>query len=297
MQRNRPIADTLASENPTISVEFFPPKDEKGAKQILATAEKLRERVSPDFVSITYGAGGTTRERTFRQARILKDDCGFEVMPHLTCVGSSRKELIEIVGEYEEAGFCNFMLLRGDPPKDAENFQPHPDGLRYGSDLVQLVRENFSGFSLGVGGYPETHPEAPSPEVDLKNLKTKVDAGASFITTQLFYDNADFFRFVDRCRKIGIQVPIIPGLMPILSLKQSTRFCKMCGANIPGDLRRKLEDAGGDTKRETTVGIEWTLDQIRELRRRDVNAFHFYILNRSRSTLEVVEKLREEGVI
>ncbi|MEX0326441.1 MAG: methylenetetrahydrofolate reductase, partial [Puniceicoccaceae bacterium] len=198
MLKNRPIGELLARSGPVISVEFFPPKDDAGGEQIVETARAIREQVNPDFVSITYGAGGTTRERTFRYASILKDEYGFEVMPHLTCVGSSKEELVEIIKGYQEAGFCNIMALRGDPPKGESTFTPHPDGLPYAQDLVRLIRGGFAGFSIGVAGYPEVHPEAPSAELDLQYLKEKVDAGASFITTQLFYDNRKFLSFVER---------------------------------------------------------------------------------------------------
>ncbi len=291
MNKNRPIGELLAQGGPIVSVEFFPPKDERGGEQIVQAAREIREHLQPDFVSITYGAGGSTRERTFRYAGILKDEYGFEVMPHLTCVGSSRTELLSIIEEYQRSGFCNIMALRGDPPTGSDTFEPHPDGLAYANDLVQLIRQHVAGFSIGVAGYPEVHPEAPSAEVDIAHLKNKVDAGASFITTQLFYDNANFLAFVEQCRKAGIKVPIIPGLMPIRSAKQARRFCR----HIPAQLEEALEQAGEDAAAVKEVGIDWTHRQIADLMDHGINAFHLYIMNRSGMAVEVIKRLRQSG--
>lgn len=293
MHKNRPISDLLARQRPILSVEFFPPKDEAGGDLILKTAEEIRTFVNPDFVSITYGAGGGTRERTFRYARVLKEEYGFEVMPHLTCVGSSYAEMHEIIDGYQQAGFCNIMALRGDPPKGESEFRPHPDGPPHASDLVRFIRQEFSGFSLGVAGYPEVHPEAGSAESDMKFLKLKVDQGGSFITTQLFYDNQVFFQFADRCRSAGIDVPIIPGLMPIRSASQARRFAK----NIPVELEELLESAGDDTEQLHEVGVDWTCRQIRELIENGFNGIHLYIMNRSHQAIEVIERLRADKVL
>ena len=294
MNSSRSIADLLASKKPVVSVEFYPPRTEKGGQQILEAAEALQRLFRPDFVSITFGAGGSTRERTVRYAAILKDTCNFEVMPHLTCVGSSRDELIDILGDYKAADFRNIMALRGDAPADESTFQPHPGGLRYGSDLVELIRKNFPGFCVGVAGYPETHPEAVSAAVDLEHLKFKVDQGASFITTQLFFDNRFYFDFVERCRKAGIEAPIIPGLMPVLSLSQVQRFCAMCKASLPKELVERLEKAGDDPKAVENVGIQWAFHQIEELAQNGVPGFHLYILNKSRPALEIMKLLKKQ---
>lgn len=290
---NRPITDHLAQEKVVVSVEFFPPKDEAGGEAILATALEIQAEVKPDFVSITYGAGGSTRERTFRYARLLKDEYNFNVMPHLTCVGSSNAEVIEIVRGYVDAGFCNLMALRGDPPKGESVFRPHPDGPRYGSDLVALLRKNFSGLCIGVGGYPEIHPEALSAEADLKNLKHKVDQGASFITTQLFFDNRQYFDFVKRARAIGISSPILPGLMPIFTAKSARRFCK----HIPAKLEAALEEAGEDRFAIEHVCIDWTYQQVVELIEFGVPGVHFYIMNRSAQVIPLIQRLRQTGLI
>ena len=293
MLKNRPIGELLARNGPVISVEFFPPKDDRGGEQIVQTARAIREQLHPDFVSITYGAGGSTRERTYKYASILKDEYGFEVMPHLTCVGSSRTELVDIIKGYQSAGFCNIMALRGDPPEGESTFTPHPDGLPHACDLVKLIREEFSGFSVGVAGYPEVHPESPSAELDLKHLKEKVDAGASFITTQLFYDNRNFLAFVERCHAAGIRVPIIPGLMPIRSARQARRFCQ----HIPAELEDALSMAEGDPEATMEVGIDWTYRQIIELMDNGIKAFHLYIMNRSGMAVEVIKRLRLAGCL
>ncbi len=291
--RNRPITDHLAQDKVTISVEFFPPKDEVGGELIVETALRIKEEVQPDFVSITYGAGGSTQERTYRYACLLKDQYGFNVMPHLTCVGSSRSEILEIVQQYLDAGFCNLMALRGDPPKGAAEFRPHPDGLAYASDLVTHLREHYSGLCLGVAGYPEVHPEAASAGADLENLKRKVDAGGSFVTTQLFYRNANFLRFVESCRGIGIRVPIVPGLMPISSAKVARRFC----SDLPVELLTALEKAGDDRAALEEVGIDWTYRQIVELVEAGADGIHLYIMNRSGMVVPLMQRLRRAGIV
>ena len=279
------------AREPLLSVEFFPPASDAGGQQILDTAAALKAVYAPAFVSITYGAGGTTRERTLRYARLLREDYGFLVMPHLTCVGSTRAELIEIVRGYHDEGFRNIMALRGDPPKGETEFTPHPEGCRYGSDLVALLRGSFTDLCLGVGGYPETHPEAPSADADLANLLLKVKSGADFITTQLFFDNAAYFGFVERARAAGVTVPIVPGLLPALSLSQVQRFCALGGASLPAELEDRLRHAGEDADAVREVGVQWALAQIRELYAAGVPAVHLYSLNRSASALRLVELL------
>jgi methylenetetrahydrofolate reductase (NADPH) len=292
----QPITAKLRAGRPLVSVEFYPPKTAEGARQILDTAAALAP-YQPDFVSITYGAGGSTRERTLEYGLILRDRFGFEVMPHLTCVGHSRAELHGVLTRLRDTGFRNLMVLRGDPPKGAAEFQPHPDGLRYASELVAFIRAHYPEFCLGVGGYPETHPEAPSPEADLRNLKTKVDAGADFITTQLFFDNAAFFKFGERCRAAGITVPIIPGILPALSHAQVEKFCGFCGAAYPPALAAKLAPLAGQEAAAEAAGVEWADAQIRGLLEGKVPGLHLYILNRSSSALALFARLKSEGLL
>lgn len=214
------ILSKLKTGRPSLSVEFFPPKTEEGARQILKTAAAIRP-FGVDFVSITYGAGGSGRDRTVDYGELLRGIFGFEVMAHLTCVGHSRAELEAVISGYEKSGFRGIMALRGDPPKGEAAFKAHPDGFPYASELVAFIRQKFGKtFALGVAGYPEKHPEAPDAATDLANLKRKVDQGADFVTTQLFFDNAHYFRFVAEARAAGITVPIVPGIMPALSIEQ-----------------------------------------------------------------------------
>ena len=280
MTIDRPITELIASGRPLLSVEFFPPKNEEGGAQLLRTAEALRS-CRPDFVSITYGAGGTTRERTFKYAKILRDEFGWLVMPHLTCVGSTRAELLDIVAGYHADGVRNIMALRGDPPKGETEFVPCPDGLRYASDLIALIRENFPDMCLGAGAYPEKHPAAATMEDDLAHLKIKADAGASFLTTQLFFDNAHYFSFLDACRARGIDLPVVPGLLPALSLAQVQRFGPMCGSSLPEALIEGLRTVENDAAASEEVGVAWADRQIRDLIGRGAPGVHLYILNRS----------------
>ena len=290
MTADRPISDLLASQRTVRSLEFFPPQDEAGVEALRQTAIALK-RIAPDFVSVTYGAGGSTRERTAQVSRLLRTDIGCTVMPHLTCVGHTRAELNVVADQLHAGGYRNIMTLRGDPPKGQHEFVPYQDGLRYGSDLVALLKARHPDFCLGVGGYPEKHPEAPSAEVDLDNLKRKVDAGASFITTQLFFDNAVYYRFVEKCRARGITVPIVPGIMPVLSLKQIKRFTEMCGATLPEKLIKRLEAAGDTPEIVETLGIDWSLTQIRDLLAHDAPGYHLYIMNRAKSALTLAAGL------
>lgn len=290
MTPDRAIADLFASRRPVRSLEFFPPKDDAGVEALRAAATTLR-RMGPDFVSVTYGAGGSTQQRTAQVSDILRQECGFTVMPHLTCVGHTRQELAEIAERLYAAGFRNVMTLRGDPRKGDAAFTAHPDGLRYASELVELLKSRHPDFCLGVAGYPEKHPEAPSLDVDLTNLKRKVDAGADFITTQLFFDNTIYYRFVEKCRGAGITIPIVPGIMPVVSLKQIQRFTALCGATLPKTLATRLEVAAEDADVVEMIGIDWALTQIRGLLANGAPGYHLYILNRAKGALALTAGL------
>ena len=290
MTADRPIAEKFATQQTVRSLEFFPPKDEAGVEALRHTATALK-RIAPDFVSVTYGAGGSTRERTAQVSRLLRSEIGFTVMPHLTCVGHTRDELNGVADQLYADGYRNIMTLRGDPPKGSTEFVPYQDGLRYASDLVTLLKARHADFCLGVAGYPEKHPEAPSLEIDLDNLKRKVDAGAAFVTTQLFFDNALYYRFVEKCRARGITVPIVPGIMPVLSLKQIKRFTEMCGASLPEKLIKRLEAAGEHSEIVESVGNEWAVTQIRDLLAHGAPGYHLYIMNRAKSALALAAGL------
>ena len=296
MKESLSIGSLLNEGRPLKSVEFFPPKDDVAGERMLKAAAEIK-RLEPDFVSITYGAGGSTRGTSLKYARLLQEEFGFRVMPHLTCVGHSKVELGEIIDEFYEAGFRNIMALRGDPPKGETNFRPHPDGLSYANELVEQIKELHDDISIGVAGYPEIHPEAPSPADDINNLARKVKAGATFITTQLFFDNNAYFKFVDDCREAGIMIPVIPGILPVLSLAQVRRFCDMCQAKLPEGLENSLKATGDDASLAQNAGIDWAHEQVRNLLENGAPGFHLYILNRARAIRQLTERLVDEGLI
>lgn len=287
-------SDRQLSKKPIFSIEFFPPKSENAAQQLLSTAGEL-QAYRPDFASITYGAGGSTRSRTLKYAKCLHQDYGYQVMPHLTCVGHSRDELRDIIREFKDSGLNQIMALRGDPPQGETNFQPHPDGLSYANELVHVIREVHPECAIGVAGYPEKHPEASSPEIDLLNLKRKVDAGADFITTQLFFENQTYFGFVDRCRQAGIETPILPGLLCVSSGEQVRRFCAMCETDIPSELEAQLAEAGEDKQKVEVLGAEWILRQARDLLEKGAPGIHLYILNKSGPAIRILNGLKTAG--
>lgn len=290
MTTNPPISSLFGADRPLRSLEFFPPKNDDGVAALRATAEALHH-IAWDFVSVTYGAGGSTRDMTAKVSAILKDDLGFTVMPHLTCVGHSQVELHAHAENLHAAGFRNIMALRGDPPKGETTFKSAPDGLSHANELVKLLKEQHPDFCLGVAGYPEKHQEATSFEADLDNLKRKVDTGADFITTQLFFDNTIYYRFVEKCRARGITVPIVPGIMPVLSLPQIKRIATLSGAALPDQLARRLEVAAENPEVVEIIGVDWALGQIRGLVANHAPGYHLYILNRARAALALAAGL------
>ncbi len=285
------IADKFRRLNRTlISVEFFPPKTEEGARQILATAESVRE-IMPDYVSITYGAGGSTRDLSMRYGEILKNDYAFDVLPHLTCVGHSKSEIAEILEKLKDAGFKNIMALRGDPPKGDKNFVPHPDGFAHASELISFIKSRYPDFSVGCAGYPERHPEAASFDEDISWLRHKIDCGADFVVTQMFFDNAIFYSFRDKCLKAGIDKPIIAGVLPALSAKQLSNFSTMCNTFLPEELVSKMASAK-DSEDSLKVGADWAQGQVVDLIKNRAAGVHMYILNRAHCVLQLVRAAR-----
>lgn len=279
---DKAILEKWVAGIPTFSVEFFPAKEEKDARQLLRAANAIK-KLPVDFASITYGAGGSSRERTLDYGELIADIFDFRVMPHLTVVGHSREELIAILERYKKAGFFSIMALRGDPPKGSERFVATENGFSHASELVSLIRENYGdAFLVGVAGYPEKHPESPSIESDLRFLKEKVDCGANFVTTQMFFDNEKYFSFVRNAREIGIRVPVIPGIMPVLSLKQFNRVNALSQAHVPAELREALEDADRREDKEAgiEIGLSWAEKQIRDLIAAGAPGIHLYIMNR-----------------
>ena len=292
MNTNRNIGDKFKSEKTVFSVEFFPPKTEEGARQILRTAKKLQS-LSPDYASITYGAGGSTRERTLEYGELLRDIFDFEMMPHLTCFGHSKDEIASILERFASSGFKNIMALRGDPPKGETTFVPHPDGFKHANELIEFIRKNYSDFGIGCAGYPEKHPEAKTLDEDIDNLKRKIDAGADFIVTQMFFENSHFYNFVDKFRSVGIDKPIIAGLLPALSLKQVMNFKNMCSTEIPEKLVEQLANA--PEQDGAKIGLEWAQAQIEDLMNRKIaKGIHLYILNRAESALTLSHLIREK---
>lgn len=285
------ISALLQSARPLFSFEFFPPKTPQGEAALFRTLHELKP-LQPAFVSITYGAGGSERSKTAQWAARIQQEVGLVAMAHLTCVGHSRQELLTILQEYARVGVQNIMALRGDPPKGAREFQPVSGGFRYASELIALIRAEFGDtFTVAGGGYPEGHPEAVSLEADLQNLKRKVEAGLDLVVTQLFFNNALYFGFVERARRMGIRVPIIPGLMPITDLAQIRRFMDLCGASIPGLLLSRLEKA--QTPEEVLeIGVEHTTRQAQELLDAGVPGIHLYTLNKSPATRRVMQNLQ-----
>jgi methylenetetrahydrofolate reductase (NADPH) len=283
------ISEALARLRPFFSFEFFPPKDDAGSKQLFETIETLLP-LRPAYVSITYGAGGSTRERTVALAKQIQREIGLTVMAHVTCVGSSRAELRALFDDLARAGIENVLALRGDPPKGASTFEPAPGGFAHASELVAMLRRNYD-FCIGAACYPETHVEAKSPGDDLRRLKEKVDSGADFLITQLFFENGRFSQFARQAREAGIGVPILPGLMPITNYAQIARFTSAIGASIPPKLLRELEARRDDSKAVEDLGVAYAALQATELLEQGAPGVHFYTLNRSPATRAIVSAL------
>jgi len=283
------IVDHLVTGQRSFSFEFFPPQTPAGARRLMRTTSELRE-LEPTFVSVTYGAGGSTRRDTLELVSRIKDEAGIEAMAHLTTVGHSRGELREILTDLRAAGIENVIALRGDPPKGVEEFTPAPDGFSYATEFVRFIRGEGFDFCLAGGAYPEPHPAAESRTMDLVRLREKVNAGVDFLITQLFYDNALYFDFVTRARAAGITVPIIPGLMPVRDAAQIQRITYGCGATIPARLARQLERVDSPEAAEE-VGIAWATEQCIELLERGAPGVHFYTLNSSNATRRIFENL------
>ena len=284
------IDEIIASKRPTFSVELFPPKTEAATEALFSTARSLRE-LEPDFVSVTYGAGGSTREGTVEITRALRDDLGFETMAHLSCVGETTEGLAATLDRIEAAGIENVFALRGDPPRGQEDFAQPEGGLGSATELAEFIGSRWD-FTVGGACFPEVHPEAPDLETDLSYLKTKVEAGASFLITQLFFDNQVYFDFVDAARAAGIDVPIIAGVIPVASFAQTKRICDLCDASIPPRLEEAFRSAGDDERAEFELGVAYAAQQCSELLVAGAPGIHFYALNRAPATRAVLGALQ-----
>jgi len=284
------IDEILAAKRPTFSVEFFPPKTEEAIEQLYETARQLQE-LELDFVSVTYGAGGANRDGTVEISRVLHKEIGLETMAHLSCVGETTEGLASTLDRIEAVGVENVFALRGDPPRGEEEFVQPEGGLGSAAELAAFIGAGWS-FSVGGACFPEVHPEAPDLETDLSYLKTKVDSGAGFLITQLFFDNQVYFDFVRAARARGIEVPILAGVIPVASFAQTKRICELCDATIPPRLEAAFEAAGGDPEREFELGIAYATQQCAELLIAGCPGIHFYALNRAPATRAVLGALR-----
>jgi methylenetetrahydrofolate reductase (NADPH) len=287
------LLDYFRSGRLALSYELFPPKTPKGEQLLYDNVQQLME-FSPDFVTCTYGAGGSTQNKTLEIIQEVKRRFDVPVASHLTVVGSTVEQLRQYLAVAVAADVDYVVALRGDPPQGQTEFTATAGGLRYANELVELIRREFGKLGTLVAGYPETHREASSPEVDLQNLKRKVDAGADVVVTQLFYDNQDFFRFRDRCLSAGINIPIVPGILPVTSLPQIERITTLCGAKLPKKFVNRLSEKESPEWHFET-GVDWAIEQTRELIEGGVPGLHFYVLNQSPATLRILRELRAES--
>jgi methylenetetrahydrofolate reductase (NADPH) len=274
---------------PTVSFEFFPPKTDAGFGQLFSAINDLHP-LNPTFVSVTYGAGGSTRAKTVELVERIQRELGIRAMAHLTCVGHTTAEISGILEDLWRAGIRNVLALRGDPQAGQTQFVATAGGFSYASELVKFIRGQ-KDFSIGVAGYPEGHPQCLNRIRDLEMLKAKVDNGAAMVITQLFFDNEDFYRFRDQARKMRITVPIIAGIMPILNVGQIKRFVSMCGTKIPHPLLLQMESLEADAEAVYAAGVEYAMQQCLDLLNNGVDGLHFYTLNKSRATVEIVKAL------
>jgi len=292
MQFIRDIHDAKRGRAPVLSFEFFPPKTDEGDRNLLEKTIPALMTLKPDFCSVTYGAGGSTRDKTLNIVENIQRQHGLTAMSHLTCVNSTKAQLHEVLLDARRRGIKNILALRGDPPLGTGDFQKIPGGFEFSRELVEFIKE-VSGFSIGTAGFPEGHIACKEGKlVDWQRLKQKIDAGADFVITQLFFDNADFFALRDFLTKAGVKVPLVPGMLPILSASQIKKFTNLCGARIPAPMMAKLEDYGDDDAGVTAYGIDYATKQCEELLREGVEGLHFYTLNKAYSTTEVVKNLK-----
>jgi methylenetetrahydrofolate reductase (NADPH) len=284
------ISEILESRRPVFSFEFFPPRTDDGQAMLENTLAVLKDD-APDYVSVTYGAGGATRERTVEITKWIKQELGIEAMAHLSCVGEATERLVEILEEIDGAGIENVLALRGDPPRGQTEWTPHPEGLSYSVELIRLVRDRFD-FAIGAACFPEVHPDAVDRDSDLRYAREKVEAGADFLITQLFFDNELYFDFVRDARTMGIGVPIIPGIMPVTGYGQIKTITDLCGAAIPDELESELNGRADDPEAVAELGVAYATLQCSDLLARGAPGIHFYTLNRSPATRAILAALR-----
>jgi methylenetetrahydrofolate reductase (NADPH) len=285
------ISEILKNKKTTLSFEFFPPKTDRGFTNLFSTITELQS-LNPDHISVTYGAGGSTRKKTHDLVCEIQRKTQLSVVSHLTCVGHSRNEIYSLLKDYSESGIENILALRGDPPANAPDFTPAEDGFAYASELVEFIKKHFPHMGIGVAGFPEGHPACPNRLKEIEYLKKKVDAGADYICTQLFYDNRDFYDFRERCEIAGIRVPILAGIMPITSLNNMKKISELAlGSRIPAKLLRSINRSEEYIE---NIGIHWAAEQVNNLLEEGVAGIHFYTLNKS----EQIQKIcRSIGIV
>ncbi|MDA0986913.1 MAG: methylenetetrahydrofolate reductase [NAD(P)H] [Bacteroidetes bacterium] len=290
MNKSHHIKDILKNGEQTFSFEFFPPRTQESSEQLLQTIKKLSP-LNPSFVSVTYGAGGRTRELTHELVVKLQHEVGFSIVAHLTCIGSTKDEVKNILQKYWENKILNIMALRGDPPKGVSSIVETKNEFKYAEELVKFIKINFSGMGIGVAGFPEGHPDSLNIKSEMEFLKAKVDAGADYICTQLFFDNNAFYKYREMCEKLNIQIPIIAGIMPITTKKGMERMSELAkGSTFPEKLISKISNSTDDSEVEK-IGIDWATEQVMGLVENKTSGIHFYTLNKSKATLEILKNL------
>jgi 5,10-methylenetetrahydrofolate reductase, prokaryotic form len=287
------IIDKLKNTKISISFEFFPPKTEEAEKTLFETISNLQP-LNPTFVSVTYGAGGSTREKTRDIVKKIHEETNLTVMAHLTCIGHSKQEILSILDDYKKIGIENILALRGDMPLNFEKTDIPSDGCKHASELVSLIRENYKDyFCIAVASYPEGHPESSNLEREILYFKKKVETGADFSITQMFFDNSYFYEFLEKCEKAGINIPIIPGIMPITNFNQIKKFASLCGATIPEEVVQKFEKYADNPEETKKIGIEFATLQCIDLIKHGAKGLHFYTLNKSDATIKIYENIKD----
>jgi len=289
------IKDLFAQKKRVLSFELFPPKRDGNLDGLFQTVQELKQ-MRPDYISITYGAGGSSRDMTYDIALRLKENAVLPLV-HFTCVGHSRLEIKQLLDKLKTAGIENLLALRGDPPKDQTAFTPAPDGFRYANELIQFIRAEGYDFCLGVAGYPEGHTEVLSKMEDIQNLKRKIQSGGDFIVTQLFFDNQDYFGHLEQLRSVGVSNPVQPGIWLLTDYVQIEKICHLSGAKYPAVLRDKIEPIKENKEKVAQAGIEYAVDQCDELLRKGAPGVHFYVMNKSHSVREVIKRLNDKGIV
>ena len=286
----RKIVDILKQKDRTYSFEFFPPKTEKGREKLVEVAG-IFAALRPDWFALTYGAGGSTREATMEIVDDFQKRFDLPVMHHFTCVGHSKNDLKAVIEKMKKRNIRNILALRGDAPEGEKDWKPAPDGLEYCYQLIELIRTHGDFFSIGVAGFPEGHVDCPDKETDSKYLKIKINSGGEFVITQLFFDNKDYFEYLERTKKVGVNVRILPGILPITNYQKLRKFCDTCGANIPQKIHDIFKPLDGDDQASYKAGVEFAVKQCNELLAGGAPGLHFYTLNKVEPTREILSKI------